>query len=167
MTDQALSMSRTNEGGFRSIAAETGEPVGEAFAVHGLADVDIACAAAAAAFDTYRSTDRETRALFLERIGEEIMAIGDDLIVAAMRESGLPRARLEGERGRTVGQLKVFAGVVRAGCLIARRCRVPIYGCVWCRWVPSRCSARPISRSPSPRRAAILPLHWPQVARWL
>lgn len=115
MTDQALSMSRTNEGGFRSIAAETGEPVGEAFAVHGLADVDIACAAAAAAFDTYRSTDRETRALFLERIGEEIMAIGDDLIVAAMRESGLPRARLEGERGRTVGQLKLFAGVVRAG----------------------------------------------------
>ncbi|PMV39444.1 aldehyde dehydrogenase (NADP(+)), partial [Pseudomonas sp. FW305-3-2-15-C-LB1] len=30
-------------------------------------------------------------------------------------ESGLPRARLEGERGRTVGQLKLFAQVVRQG----------------------------------------------------
>ncbi len=40
------------------------------------------------------------------------MAIGDDLIQAAMRESGLPRARLEGERGRTVGQLGLF----RQGC---------------------------------------------------
>src|SRR6202008_2115442 len=33
----------------------------------------------------------------------------------AMAESGLPKARLEGERGRTVGQLRLFAEVVRAG----------------------------------------------------
>jgi NADP-dependent aldehyde dehydrogenase len=32
-----------------------------------------------------------------------------------MEESGLPRARLEGERGRTVGQLRLFADVVRKG----------------------------------------------------
>ena len=32
-----------------------------------------------------------------------------------MTESGLPRARLEGERGRTVGQLKLFAGLLREG----------------------------------------------------
>src|SRR3546814_431282 len=32
-----------------------------------------------------------------------------------MTESGLPRARLEGERGRTVGQLRLFADVVRKG----------------------------------------------------
>jgi len=100
---------------FRSVTAETGQPEGEAFAVHGPADVAAACAAADAAFDAYRATDRETRAAFLERIAEEILAIGDDLIVAAMRESGLPRARLEGERGRTVGQLRLFADVVRKG----------------------------------------------------
>ncbi|CAN5247912.1 aldehyde dehydrogenase (NADP(+)) [soil metagenome] len=115
MTDDALSIDRLADSGFRSIAADTGQPEGAAFPVHGAADVDAACAAAEAAFDAYRSTDRETRAVFLERIGEEIVAIGDDLIVAAMRESGLPRARLEGERGRTVGQLKLFAGVVRSG----------------------------------------------------
>jgi len=37
------------------------------------------------------------------------------LIERAMAETGLPRARLEGERGRTVGQLRLFAQVVRQG----------------------------------------------------
>lgn len=100
---------------FRSVVATTGEPIGPAFAVHGPAEVDAACAAAAAAFDTYRATSREERAAFLEAIASEILAIGDDLIEAAMSESGLPRARLEGERGRTVGQLRLFADVVRKG----------------------------------------------------
>lgn len=101
--------------GLRSIDAATGEPVGEPFAGHGLADVDAVCAAAAAAFPAYRATDAEARAAFLERIGEEIVALGDALIDAACRESGLPRARIEGERGRTVGQLKLFAAVLREG----------------------------------------------------
>jgi NADP-dependent aldehyde dehydrogenase len=78
-------------------------------------EVEAACIAAEAAFDAYRATSREDRAAFLEKIGEEIMAIGPVLIETASRESGLPVARLEGERGRTVGQLKLFAGVVRAG----------------------------------------------------
>ncbi|OYX91661.1 MAG: aldehyde dehydrogenase (NADP(+)), partial [Novosphingobium sp. 35-62-5] len=100
---------------FRAVAAATGEPTGPAFAVHGPADVDAVCAAAAAAFDAYRATGREERAAFLEAIATEILGIGDDLIEAAMLESGLPRARLEGERGRTVGQLRLFADVVRKG----------------------------------------------------
>jgi NADP-dependent aldehyde dehydrogenase len=95
--------------------AATGEPQGEPLAVNGPADVAAACAAAAAAFDTYRATDRETRAAFLERIADEIVAIGDSLIEAYIAESGLPRGRGEGERGRTVGQLRLFADVVRKG----------------------------------------------------
>jgi NADP-dependent aldehyde dehydrogenase len=74
-----------------------------------------ACALADAAFPAFAATDPESRAAFLERIADNIVAIGDDLIVRAMAESGLPRMRLEGERGRTVGQLKLFAGVVRQG----------------------------------------------------
>jgi NADP-dependent aldehyde dehydrogenase len=100
---------------FRSVLAATGEPQGEPFEVQGPADVAEACAAADAAFDIYRATSREERAAFLERIAEEILAIGDPLIEAAMSESGLPRARLEGERGRTVGQIRMFADVVRKG----------------------------------------------------
>jgi NADP-dependent aldehyde dehydrogenase len=94
---------------------ERAATLGSLDAAHGPADVDAVCAAADAAFDAYRATESEARAAFLERIGDEIVAIGDVLIETAMRESGLPRARLEGERGRTVGQLKLFAGVVRHG----------------------------------------------------
>ncbi len=100
---------------FRSVAAATGQPDGPALAVDGPEEVAAACAAAAAAFDVYRATDRERRAAFLEGIAAEILGIGDALIEAAMHESGLPRARLEGERGRTVGQLRLFAAVVRRG----------------------------------------------------
>jgi alpha-ketoglutaric semialdehyde dehydrogenase len=99
----------------QSIDARTGDIAAEAFYTHGVTDVAAACAAAELAFDTYRSIDNAARAAFLERIGDEIVAIGDTLIETAVRESGLPRARLEGERGRTVGQLKMFADVVRRG----------------------------------------------------
>ena len=100
---------------FRSVNAATGEPVGDPFDLHGVADVEVACRAADAAFDAYRATTAEARAVFLERIADEIVAIGDSLIEQAMLESGLPRPRLEGERGRTVGQLRLFAGVLRQG----------------------------------------------------
>ena len=106
---------------FRSISAMTGEAVGDPFATHGPAEVDAACAAAEAAFDAYRATGPEERAAFLERIGAEIVALGDQLIETACRESGLPRARIEGERGRTVGQLKLFADVLRRGAWMGLR----------------------------------------------
>lgn len=100
---------------FRSIEAATGEPFGPVLSVDGPAEVAAACAAADAAFDRYRATDSEQRAAFLERIALEILDLGNDLIDMAQRESGLPRARIEGERGRTVGQIRLFADVVRKG----------------------------------------------------
>ncbi|MET0238338.1 MAG: aldehyde dehydrogenase (NADP(+)) [Sphingobium sp.] len=124
MTDNTLSLAPSPfsaTDGFRSLTAETGTPEGDPIAVHGVADVAAACIAADAAFDAYRAVSLEARVAFLERIGQEIVAIGDDLIVTAMRESGLPRARLEGERGRTVGQLQLFADVVRAGGFLGLR----------------------------------------------
>ncbi len=92
-----------------------GVAIAPGFEISDASHVDQACTAAAAAFDAYRETDPETRAAFLEAIAAQIEAIGDPLIARAMQESGLPRARLEGERGRTCGQLRMFAGVVRAG----------------------------------------------------
>lgn len=100
---------------FRSVIAETGEAHGDPLTVHGPDDVAAACAAADAAFDSYRATSNEERAAFLERIADEIMGLGDALIDAYTRESGLPRGRAEGERGRTCGQMKMFADVVRKG----------------------------------------------------
>jgi 2,5-dioxopentanoate dehydrogenase len=99
----------------RSIDAATGEPFGEEHQVHTVSAVDTACVRAASAALEFRETSADARAKFLEAIGDEILAIGDVLIETAMRESGLPRARLEGERGRTIGQLKLFADVLRKG----------------------------------------------------
>ena len=77
--------------------------------------VDAACAAAAAAFAVYRSTTSEQRAEFLEAIAVNIEAIGDEVIARAVAESGLPEARITGEVGRTTGQLRLFAEVLREG----------------------------------------------------
>lgn len=79
------------------------------------ANVEQACTLAWQAFDIYRNQPIEERAKFLECIAQNIEDIGDDLIQRAMAESGLTRARLEGERGRTCGQLRLFAKTVRAG----------------------------------------------------
>ncbi|MFD1950219.1 aldehyde dehydrogenase (NADP(+)) [Sphingomonas arantia] len=103
------------EATFRAVDPATGATLDPAFAESGKAEIDAACALAAAAYPSFSETDLTTRAAFLEAIADNIVAIGDDLIVRAMAESGLPRVRLEGERGRTVGQLKLFANVVRAG----------------------------------------------------
>ncbi|WP_454887536.1 aldehyde dehydrogenase (NADP(+)) [Sphingomonas oryzagri] len=100
---------------FRGFEAATGKAIGPDFPVSVLSDVEAACAAADAAFNMYRETRAEDRAGFLETIAEEIMALGDALIERAALESGLPVARLTGERGRTVGQLRLFADVVRSG----------------------------------------------------
>jgi alpha-ketoglutaric semialdehyde dehydrogenase len=86
-----------------------------AFGAGGAADVERACDLAAQAFDAYRHAPLEARARFLEAIGENIVALGDALIERAHVESALPKARLEGERARTVGQLKLFASLVREG----------------------------------------------------
>ncbi|BAN25741.1 aldehyde dehydrogenase (NADP(+)) [Caballeronia insecticola] len=86
-----------------------------AFGGGGAAEVARACELADAAFDDYRHAPLETRAQFLEAIADNIIALGDTLIERAMAESALPKARLEGERARTVGQLRLFASLVREG----------------------------------------------------
>ena len=98
--------------GFNPASAEILEP---SFSGAGEAEVQQACALAAAAFDSYRETTPTLRANFLERIAENILALGSELIDRAAAETGLTRGRLEGERGRTVAQLRLFADVVRSG----------------------------------------------------
>lgn len=84
------------------------------------AELDDAVEKAQAAFRTF-AADRERRAGLLEAIAEKILALGDPLLEQASAESALPPARLQGERGRTVGQLKLFAEVVRDGAYLGVR----------------------------------------------
>lgn len=101
--------------------AATGERLEPAFGGATLEDLEHACRLADEAFDEYRETSLENRAAFLERIGKNIMELGDELVERCMLETGLPRGRVEGERGRTVGQLSLFAAVLREGGFLDAR----------------------------------------------
>ncbi|WP_131830462.1 aldehyde dehydrogenase family protein, partial [Mycolicibacterium diernhoferi] len=78
-------------------------------------DVQAAAAAAAEAFPVYRATTAEARARFLDDIAARLEAAGEGLIARAVAESGLPQPRITGELGRTTGQLRLFAEVLREG----------------------------------------------------
>ncbi len=108
-------------GEIKGVNPASGETLEPAFGGATPADVAAAAALAQEAFASYRALPYETRATFLEAIAEHIEAIGDDLIVRVMAETGLPRARLEGERGRTTGQLRLFASVLRDGGFLEAR----------------------------------------------
>ena len=83
--------------------------------------VDRACQAAEEAFWSYGYSTREERAKFLDAIADEIDARGPQITQIGTQETGLPEARLEGERGRTCGQLRLFAEHIRKGDHLDRR----------------------------------------------
>ncbi|MGH3352422.1 MAG: aldehyde dehydrogenase family protein, partial [Nocardioides sp.] len=78
-------------------------------------DVAAATGAAAEAFSGFRTTSPEARADFLDAVAAEIESARDEIVEAAVAESHLPEGRIGGEVGRTTGQLRMFAGVVRRG----------------------------------------------------
>ena len=106
---------RGGENVLRAHDPALGTELEPAFGGGGESEVDRACLLAQDAFDSYRETELEVRARFLEAIGEGIVGLGETLIERACAESGLPKPRIEGERARTVGQLKLFAAIVRNG----------------------------------------------------
>ena len=109
-----------------AINPATGEHLDPPFPGGTALNVDQACILAAAAFDPYRAAPLEARAFFLETIAANIEALGEELILRVMAESGLPRPRLEGERGRTCGQLRLFAQVIRTGSFLGLTFDTPL-----------------------------------------
>jgi NADP-dependent aldehyde dehydrogenase len=101
--------------GVRAYNPALGQVIEPEFRTVDAAQIDQACRLAEEAFDTFRSLSDDKRAYFLETIGDQIMELGDELLERVMAETSLPRARVEGERGRTVGQLKLFANLLREG----------------------------------------------------
>ena len=84
-------------------------------------EVDRAVTLATDAFSILREASAETIAGFLENIAAEIEALGDELVQQAGVEAGLSAARLTGERGRTTGQLRMFANLVKEGSFVDAR----------------------------------------------
>jgi 2,5-dioxopentanoate dehydrogenase len=129
---------------FRGIDPSTGAELEPAFREAEEADVEQALSSAEAAFADYRRSDGELRGRFLRAIAEELLELGDGLIDRAGAETGLPAARLQGERARTVAQLRLFAEHVEEGS-----------------WVEARIDTPDPARAPSPKpdlRRMLIPL---------
>ena len=106
---------------FQAINPTTNTPLNPSFHEASPAEVNAALDDAAAAFAADRARSGADRAKFLETIASEIEALGDSLLQRAHQESGLPLARLTGERGRTCGQLRLFAQLAREGSWVDAR----------------------------------------------
>ncbi|MBZ9603281.1 aldehyde dehydrogenase (NADP(+)) [Phyllobacterium chamaecytisi] len=108
-------------GGETMFSSEPAEGSAGSYAVAGPTEVERAAAAAEDAFWSYGYSTRAERAAFLNRIADEIEARGEAITEIGSAETGLPGARLRGERGRTTGQLRLFASHIEKGDYLDRR----------------------------------------------
>ncbi|HEX4228727.1 MAG TPA: aldehyde dehydrogenase (NADP(+)) [Bryobacteraceae bacterium] len=105
----------------RGYDPKAGHDLGPAYAEATAEEIHWAGELAAGAFTEYRTATAEQVAAFLEAIATNILDLGDGLIERASQESGLPKDRITGERGRTVGQLRMFAALVLEGSWVDAR----------------------------------------------
>jgi len=101
--------------GFSAMNAITNQAMTEKFADANENEIEQAIVKANQAFVSYSQLSAEKRAVFLRTIGEQILELGDDLVEMACAETGLPAMRIQGERGRTIGQLGLFANLLESG----------------------------------------------------
>jgi NADP-dependent aldehyde dehydrogenase len=101
--------------------ASTGEALPYSFVQATAPEVDAAAQAAAAAYPAFRHLPATRRAQFLEAIAAQLDALDDEFVALVTRETALPSARIQGERGRTSGQMRLFAQVLRRGDFYSAR----------------------------------------------
>ncbi|GIZ07831.1 aldehyde dehydrogenase (NADP(+)) [Flavobacterium sp. UMI-01] len=129
---------------FHAFNPATNEPLEDVFVTTTTQELDRVVHQATIAFETYRKKDKNEIALFLEQIAEEIINLGEPLLTKCHLETALPIARLQGERGRTVAQLQLFAQLVREGS-----------------WVEAKIDTAQPNRTPLPKsdiRQMLVPL---------
>jgi NADP-dependent aldehyde dehydrogenase len=112
-------MSTSNK--FFAINPANNEKLSGTFTITSEKEVDQLINKATEAFDIYRKKDKNEIANFLDTAANEILELGDALLERCLLETALPLARLQGERGRTVGQLKLFASFIREGSWVDAR----------------------------------------------
>ncbi|HEX4949344.1 MAG TPA: aldehyde dehydrogenase (NADP(+)) [Blastocatellia bacterium] len=138
------SLSNVGASTFYSVNPANSEQLETTFFEATDAEIHQAVQLAEQAFHDYRARSKDERAAFLDRIADEILAQGDELLQRAHAESGLPLDRLTGERGRTMNQLKMFAALIREGS-----------------WVEASIDTAILDRAPVPKpdlRKMLIPL---------
>jgi NADP-dependent aldehyde dehydrogenase len=106
---------------FQAVDPATSQTLDPAFHHATQEELDRAVHLADQAFQARHAACPERTAAFLRRIADEIEALGDELIERGSRETGLPEGRLQMERGRTTGQLRLFAEVAAEGSWVDAR----------------------------------------------
>jgi len=109
------SLSSGNQHTFKSYVPAQNIELPETFHTATQEEVSRTMELAKKAFNDYSLVPASQRADFLIAITEEILAVGDQLLERANLETGLPIARLQGERARTINQLTQFAELIREG----------------------------------------------------
>lgn len=85
-----------------------------------------ACLLAEQAFVVYRKKTAQQRADFLNEIAEQLVKAEPLLIERTPLETGLPQGRIQGELGRTVNQLRLFANnIIKNESVIAHDVAMP------------------------------------------
>ncbi|MEX0275323.1 MAG: aldehyde dehydrogenase (NADP(+)) [Flavobacteriaceae bacterium] len=129
---------------FQAVNPATNEQLEGVYVNTPATEIDAIVQKAKKAFLAYRQKSGAEIALFLEQCAQEIEDLGERLLERCHRETALPMGRLQGERGRTTGQLRLFASVVREGS-----------------WVDARIDTAQPNRQPFPRadiRHMLIPL---------
>lgn len=149
LTGHSLIAGRTVAGAgsaIRAIAPATGDELDPEYSQIDVDQLREATASAEEAFTSFSTLAPEAHAAFLESVADEIEGLGEALVERATQETGLPVARLTGERARTTGQLRMFATVVRSGLFRGVRVDPPL---------PERAVPRPDIRQ---RKVALGPV---------
>ena len=106
---------------FRAHDPGNGQILDPEFASASSGEVDEAVRLSDEAFEAYRRVPGREKGRLLRTIAANLEAIAAALVERAMRETALPKARLEAETTRTCGQLRLFAGVVEEGSWVMAR----------------------------------------------
>ncbi|MCA9257916.1 MAG: aldehyde dehydrogenase family protein, partial [Planctomycetales bacterium] len=111
------------DGATRFVArdASTGDSLEPQFTEATAGEVDACLQAADQSVAALRAASPQQIADLLRRIAAGLEQAGDVLLQRAHQETGLPLARLTGERARTVGQARMFADLVEEGSWVQAR----------------------------------------------
>src|SRR6202789_2679515 len=111
----------TEGSSFNGVNPATGQPLEPRFFSATAEDLERAATLAQAAFPVYGNLSGKAKGAFLRQIAAAIEAVAPAIVQRANLETALPEGRLQGEIGRTCGQLRLFAQVVEEGSWLDAR----------------------------------------------
>ena len=106
---------------FTAMNPSTGQSLPGTFHPASADDVARAASLAAEAFPAVSGTGPAERAAFLRAVADELEAARPDIVARMPLETALPEGRANGELGRTIGQMRMFADLVEEGSWVDAR----------------------------------------------